>query len=153
MQLASLTRTRLVFPDLSGHDRDAVLRFFADRIGDEVRDVSADEIYRGLQEREQLGSTGVGGGVAIPHCRVDGIDSAVLAVGIARQGIDVQAPDGQLARLFFVIVSPKADPRQNLRFLQAVSRWVREPGNVREILAHPTREEILELLARELPEG
>ena len=152
MQLASLTRIRLVFPDLTGHDRDSVLRFFADRIG-EVHGVDAEQVYRGLQEREQLGSTGIGGGVAIPHCRIDGIDGAVLAVGVAPEGIDVLATDGQPARLFFVIVSPKADPRQNLRFLQAVSRWVREPGNVAEILAHPTREEILELLARELPEA
>jgi mannitol/fructose-specific phosphotransferase system IIA component (Ntr-type) len=76
----------------------------------------------------------------------------VLAVGIAPTGIDVQAADGQPARLFFVIVSPKSDPRQNLKFLQAVSRWVREPGHVEEILAHSSQAEILELLARELPE-
>jgi nitrogen PTS system EIIA component len=152
MQLASLTRNRLVFPDLSGHDRDTVLRFFADRIG-EVSDVDRDEVFRGLIEREQLGSTGIGGGVAIPHCRVEGIDGAVLAVGVAPAGIEVNAADGRPARLFFVIVSPKSDPRQNLRFLQAVSRWVREPGNVEEILAHPSREEILELLARELGQG
>jgi PTS system nitrogen regulatory IIA component len=151
MQLASLTRTRLVFPDLGVQDRDSVLRFFADRIG-EVHSVDADQVFHGLLEREQLGSTGIGGGVAIPHCRIDGIDSAVLAVGIAPAGIDVQAADGQPARLFFVIVSPKSDPRQNLKFLQAVSRWVREPGHVEEILAHSSQEEILELLARDLPE-
>ena len=146
MPLSAFTRRELIFPELGGLDRDSILRFFADRLA-EATGVDADEIFRGLVEREQLGSTGIGGGVAIPHARVGHLDHALLAVGLAPEGIDFDAIDGEPVRVFFVVVSPKDDPQQNLRYLAAVSSWVKEAGNVEALLAMPSPVAMVEALA------
>ena len=146
MQLAALTRSDLIFPRVGGDDSTSVLRFFADRIAD-VCHLDAATLFDRLAEREQLSSTGIGGGVAVPHCRLNSIDEAILAVGLAPQGISFEATDGDPVRLFFVIVSPKSDPQVNLKLLSAIAHWVKEEGNVERILHLPTRPAILELLA------
>ncbi|HVS15516.1 MAG TPA: PTS sugar transporter subunit IIA [Thermoanaerobaculia bacterium] len=152
MPLSALTRSELIFPELGGHDRETTLRFFADRMA-ESAGLDADEVYRGLLEREELGSTGIGGGVAIPHARVDGLDRALLAVGLAPDGIPFAAVDGEPVRAFFVVVSPRKDPQQNLRCLAAVSAWIKERGNVEALLAMPSAVAMQEALASDLVAG
>ncbi|HVS64493.1 MAG TPA: PTS sugar transporter subunit IIA [Thermoanaerobaculia bacterium] len=146
MPLSAFTRSELIFPELGGHDRDSILRFFAERLA-EAAGLDVEDVHRGLVEREDLGSTGIGGGVAIPHARVAGLDRALMAVGLAADGIDFGAIDGQPVRVFFVIVSPKEDPQQNLRSLAAVSAWVKEEGNVEALLAMPSSAAMAEALA------
>ena len=78
-----LTRPELIFSDLPATDRRGVLRELAERVAATglVRDAGA--LFRALLEREQLGSTGIGHGVAIPHCKLKGLEQGILAVGIA----------------------------------------------------------------------
>ena len=147
MQLSTLISPDLVFPRISGGNRRAVLRFFAERIADhEALDSRA--LLESLEEREELGSTGIGGGVAIPHCRLPDLGEAVLAVGIADPPVAFGATDGQPVQLFFVIVSPRSDPQQNLRLLAAISRWVGGEGNVQRLLELPSVPAMIELLAQ-----
>ena len=134
MPLASSLRTEHVFADLQAEDGEAALRFFSERIGSSVG-LDSETLLEALEERESLGSTGIGGAVAIPHCRVDSLEQAVLAVGVCREGVPYDAADGQPVKLFFLIVSPKSDPQQNLKLLSAISRWVREDGNVEKVLS------------------
>ncbi|MEM6453821.1 MAG: PTS sugar transporter subunit IIA [Acidobacteriota bacterium] len=138
MQLDTLTRPALILPDLKASDRATVLRLLAEGIVDAGALDDANALYRKLDERESLGSTGIGGGVAIPHCKVDGLDDVVLAVGMTRNrdvGVDFDAVDGQPVHLFFVIVSPAKAPAAHLQCLAAISKWVKTPGNVDAVLA------------------
>jgi mannitol/fructose-specific phosphotransferase system IIA component (Ntr-type) len=148
MPLSEFTRSELIFPDLGGHDRESILRFFAERLA-EAADLDVEPVHRGLVEREELGSTGIGGGVAIPHARVGHLKRALMAVGLAPAGIEFGAIDGKPVRVFFVIISPQEDPQQNLRSLAAVSRWVKEEGNVEALLAMPSPAAMVEALASE----
>lgn len=147
MQLASLTSPDLVFPRVTGADRSSVLRFFAERIA-KHESLDSDELLSSLEEREELGSTGIGGGVAIPHCRLPGIREALLSVGIASPGVPFGATDDQPVQLFFVIVTPSSEPQQNLRLLAAISRWVKVDGNVGQMLELPSVPAMIELLAQ-----
>lgn len=147
--LSQLTRSDLVFPDLPGSDRATVLKGLADRIAPYVPGTAAEELYRKLVEREELGSTGIGAGVAIPHCKTKGLDRAVLAVAVVRDGIDFQAVDGRPVRLFFLLVSPQDTPAMHLQILASISRWVKNGRHVDRILGNPDREAILELLGEE----
>ena len=146
MQLANLIKSELVFSAVEVPGSREALWFFAQKIADSGP-LNADAVYKALEERESLGSTGIGGGVAIPHCRMKGIKHALLAVGISRSGVAYEAADGKPVQLFFVIVSPQSDPQQNLKILSAISRWVREEGNVDKVLALSEPEAILEALA------
>jgi mannitol/fructose-specific phosphotransferase system IIA component (Ntr-type) len=147
--LDSLVAPDLIFPELAGPDPPAVLRDLAERLAARglVRD--ADLLYQKLWEREQLGSTGIGSGVAIPHCKMKGLERAILAVGMVPDGIDFGAVDGEPVRLLFLLVSPNEAPAEHLQALAAISRWVKADRHVEKILAAADRQAIYELLHRE----
>jgi fructose-specific phosphotransferase system IIA component len=147
--LDSLIGPELIFPELHGSDRPTVLRDFAERIAELglVRD--ADSLYQKLWEREQLGSTGIGSGVAIPHCKMKGLDRAVLAVGLLRKGVDFGAVDDEPVKVLFLLVSPNDSPAEHLQALAAISRWVKADRHVDRVLKAPDRQAIYELFQHE----
>lgn len=149
MRLDSLTEPDLIFPDLEAAGRDDVLRTLADRLARHEGIVDAADLYEKLLEREQLGSTGVGSGVAIPHCKLEGLDEVMLAVGISRKGVDFGAIDAQPVRLFFVVVSPPGAPAAHLQVLAAISRWLKKDSHVNRLLALQDRQKIYALLEEE----
>lgn len=146
MSLDELTRVDLIFPEVPGLDSHTVLRALADRIAAKGLVDDPDTLYRGLCEREELGSTGVGSGVAIPHCKMEDLDEVVLAVGITRRAIDFGAVDGKPVRLFFVVVSPADRPASHLQTLAAISRWVKAGHHIEQIAHSSDPAEILDLL-------
>jgi len=78
-----------------------------------------------LLRREELGSTAIGGGVAVPHVKSADIDRAIGALTTFPAGVDFGAPDGQPIRRVCVLLSPIDDAGEHLRLLESVSRWVR----------------------------
>ncbi len=142
----TLTRPDLIFADLPPTDARGVLRELADRVAATglVRDGAA--LYRALLEREQLGSTGIGRGVAIPHCKLKGLAQGILAVGIARPPVDFGAPDGNPVALFFLVLSPDDSPAEHLQTLARISRWVRADAHVETMLRLGDRGAIYDFL-------
>jgi nitrogen PTS system EIIA component len=147
--LAALTRPELISTELPGGDREQVLGDLARLMAaaGAVRD--AGELGRQLLERERLGSTGVGDGVAIPHCKLAGLAAGVLAVGRTRAGVDFAAPDGKPVRVFFVVVSPRNAPAEHLQILAALSRWIKAAGHVASLLEAADARQIYHLLEEE----
>lgn len=149
MELASLTNSELILPQLDSSDRSSLLRALSRHIVEKGYLADADKLFDRLLEREQLGSTGVGSGVAIPHCKMNGLDRVVLAVGSTRDGVDFGAIDGVPVRLFFLVVSPTSSPAAHLQCLAAISKWVKVEDHVESLLALTDPEEILNQLRRE----
>ncbi len=144
--LDSLVEPRRIFPDLPPGGTDATLREMARRLqacGD-VED--AEDLSRRLLEREKLGCTGLGNGLAIPHCKLPGVDRVLLAIGIARDGVDFQALDGRPVRLIFLVLSPADSPTGHLQALARVSRLVKTPGVTEAILSAASPEEVAALV-------
>ena len=129
MHLHTLVDRELIFPGVAAFDAATVLRAFADRIVASGRLSDADALFQALWEREQLGSTGIGQGVAVPHCKLTEVDDVLLAIGHVDKPIDFGAVDGQPVQLFFVVISPEATPAAHLQGLAAISRWVQESGD------------------------
>jgi PTS system nitrogen regulatory IIA component len=155
MPLEPLTRPELIFPALSGADGEAVLRSLAEGVAAAgnalaapagAARIDAGELFQKLVERERLGSTAVGGGVAIPHCKLRGLKRAVVAVGRVEPGVDFGAPDGLPVRAFFLVASPLDAPAEHLQVLSRVSRWIKTGQNVERLLSLRDRESIHELL-------
>ncbi|MBN2586432.1 MAG: PTS sugar transporter subunit IIA [Candidatus Fermentibacteraceae bacterium] len=95
-----------------------------------VTGASVEDIERGLMDRESMGSTGFGKGIAIPHCKVDGMAQFILALGVSGRGVDFDAMDGRSVHIFCAIVGPPEEPEMHLRLLAAASR-VLGTGNSR----------------------
>jgi fructose-specific phosphotransferase system IIA component len=150
--LEALTSAELIFPDLSGTDASSILRELAERL--ERRGVVSDAaaLFERLWEREQLGSTGIGHGVAIPHCKLNSLGRVLVAVGIAGHGVDYGAVDQQPVRLFFLVISPSRAPAEHLQSLASISKWVKADRHVERILGLGSPEEILSLIREATPE-
>jgi PTS system nitrogen regulatory IIA component len=147
--LAALLEPELVFPRLAGTDQPTVLRNLAEAIAGRGRVEDPEALYQKLAEREQLGSTGIGSGVAIPHCKMKGLDRALMAVGVTRESIDFGAVDGKPVRGFVVLISPQDAPAAHLQALAASSRWVKANRHVDKVLRADDAEEIYGLLQAE----
>lgn len=109
----------------------------------------ADLMYERLVEREELGSTAIGQGVAIPHCKMEKLDRVVMAVGLSRRGVEFESEDGEPVRLFFLIVSPADTPAAHLRSLAAISKWVKADRHVERLLQLEESDDIWTLLKEE----
>jgi mannitol/fructose-specific phosphotransferase system IIA component (Ntr-type) len=146
MQLRQLVSSDLVFTDLHCGDHDSVLRAMAGLLESRHAVPDADALYAKLMEREALGSTAIGKGVAIPHCKLAELDRVVLAVGVTRDGIDLATPDGEPVRLFFLVASPEGSPAEHLQSLAAISKWLKEPSNLERLRRARTQREVYESL-------
>lgn len=149
MSLAALVKLELIFPELPGSDRATVLRALSERMAAASLVEEADELYRRLCEREELGSTCIGPGVAIPHCKLNGLETGVLAVGLSPQGVDFGAADREPVKLFFLLLSPSNSAAEHLQSLAAISKWVKNSQHVEKILKLRDAHSIYEALRME----
>jgi mannitol/fructose-specific phosphotransferase system IIA component (Ntr-type) len=123
-----LVDERLIFPDLTGTNVEEALEEMSAGLVRAGVVSDADDLARRLIEREHMGSTGLGGGLAIPHCKVRELSDVVLAVGLSRAGVDFRAPDGAPVTLIFLVLSPSEAPALHLQALARISRVIRMPG-------------------------
>ena len=91
-------------------------------------------ILDALREREQVGTTGFGGGIAIPHCALDDIDEFVVGLLIAPEGIDFESLDGKKTTTFFFIVGPKSQRNRHIQLLSAISKILKDPDVIQRFL-------------------
>ena len=123
-----LVDSRLVFADLPGATREDVLRALSARIGALGLVPDPGALVERLLEREKLGCTGLGGGIAIPHCKLPDLDDVVIALATTAVLIDFGAPDGIPVRVLFLVASPVAAAAAHLQALARISRLLRTPG-------------------------
>lgn len=102
-----------------------------------------------LLEREKLGSTGIGDGVAIPHGKLASIDDVVAIFGRSPDGIDFESMDGKKAHLFFLLVAPESSTGAHLKALARVSRLMKDPNFRLSLMEAKSREELYRVFADE----
>ena len=146
MDLSTLLRPDLIFTGLPGRDGKEVLKTLSEKVADTGAVRSSEELFEKLLERERVGSTAIGGGVAIPHCKLAGLKDLVVAVGVVPDGVDLAAPDDEAVNLLFLVISPDDSPAEHLKCLAAVSKWIRQDGNVERLRTSTSREEVCRCL-------
>ena len=105
-----------------------------------------EDITRAILRREQLGTTGIGKGIAIPHSRHPSVDRLVGTLGLAPAGLPFDSLDGEPVGVFVLLVSPQDQPGVHLRALEAVVRTMKDDDFVRRLRACTTRDEVWNLL-------
>ena len=126
MHLRDFFQPDAIALDLRGADKDAVLAELVALLG--VGDRNGDTLLRVLQRRESLGSTGMGRGIAIPHCRSLVASHLRLAYGHHHAGVDFQAIDGRPVQHFFLIVAPPLEiSNQYLPVLGRIAQFAKDP--------------------------
>lgn len=115
------------------------------------RDDDLSDIVRAVMRREQLGTTGIGHHIAIPHSRHPSVDRLIGTLAVARGGLPFESLDGEPVYIFILLVSPQERPGDHLRALEAVVRTMRDEDFVNRLRSAKTREEIWALLEGATP--
>lgn len=138
--------TSRIFLDLPGGSMEDTLGDMARRLkaSGDVKD--AEELTRRLLEREKLGCTGLGHGLAIPHGKIAGLEGVLVAIGVVPGGVDFRALDGKPVKLILMVLSPSDAPAGHLQALARISRLVKTPGVTEAILSAATPEDAARVL-------
>ncbi len=149
VKIKDLLRDDLVIDEIRATDKAGVFREFAAHLKSAGKVADAEELVRILTERESLGSTGIGDGVAIPHGKLAMIPDMIVAFGRSRRGVDFQSLDSKPAHLFFLLVTPVDKPGDHLKTLARISRILKNPV-LRDNLMHAAhRQELQRLICEE----
>lgn len=127
MKICDILKEPLIVPELHAHDKEGVLQEMAQHLEAHAGapQVKAEAIRQALVSREQLGSTGVGEGVAIPHAKIPGIVNLVACFGRAPQGVAFDAIDTRPVHLIFVLLVPENSAGAHLKALARISRLLK----------------------------
>lgn len=118
MDLKTILTPELTFCNLQGVSKKRLIETSADLIAEQVESVDANQIYNALIAREQLGSTGLGNGIAIPHCRVPKCTETIGCLVKLESGIDFDAIDGKPVDLLFYLLVPENTIEGHLEVLR-----------------------------------
>ncbi len=140
--LQGVVNPRFIFTGVPPGAVEEVLGDLSRRLAAAGAVSDASDLTRRLLERERLGCTGLGGGIAIPHCKLKEVDEIVLAVASSPGGVDFHAPDGVPVTLIFLILSPAEAPAMHLQALARISRLVKTPGVADTLRRAGTPEEL-----------
>jgi PTS system nitrogen regulatory IIA component len=135
-----------IFHRIPGATREEVLEELCARLAQDGAVGEPGELVARLIDREKLGCTGLGGGVAIPHCKLRDITGVLVAVATTAQPVDFGAADGLPIDLIFLVVSPTDAPAAHLQTLARISRLLRTPGVSAGLRAAHSPEEIAGVL-------
>ena len=149
MKIAEFLREDLILPELRSTDKASVLREICEAIAQSNPQLSANRLSEVLLDREKLGSTGVGDGIAIPHGKLAGLQGLLAAFGRSRAGIDFQAIDGKPTYLFFVLFAPENSAGIHLKALARISRLFKDPDFRTRIMQAKDAGEMYRVLADE----
>jgi len=148
IDLSSLLRNGIVLPKLKAQSRKQVFQLLCAELSD-VTDIDEREIFEAVMDRERLGSTGVGEGVAIPHARLDQLAKPLGAFARLETPVDFDSVDDRPCDLVFMLLAPMAAGADHLRALAAVSRAFREPSIRALLRSAETQEEVWSALCPE----
>jgi PTS system nitrogen regulatory IIA component len=111
--------------------------------------LNSDDLVRVLMERERLGSTGIGGGIGIPHGKIKNLESLVLGFGLSRKGVDFESIDGDPTHIFFVLITPEDSTGLHLKLLARISRILKNDQFKERLLNAADQNELFEIIKQE----
>jgi PTS system nitrogen regulatory IIA component len=126
MKLGEYLDKDLVLPSLKSTGKADVLAELIAPVADKHPDFDAEQALQVLLERESLGTTGIGEGVAIPHGKMENLDKIILVVGRSEQGVDFDSLDFKLCSVFFLVLAPEQVAGMHLRILAHISRLLKD---------------------------
>jgi PTS system nitrogen regulatory IIA component len=149
MKITDYLTPELVVAELPPGAKNEILKFLADRVAEVVPGLSAEAVLAVLEEREALGSTGIGGGIAIPHGKLADLKEIVILFARSREGVDFAAVDGRPVKLFFLLLAPENAAGSHLKILARISRMLKHQEFREKLLAAPGAAELHALIREE----
>ena len=150
MRMSDFVVRDAIIPGLTAVTKEGVIREMVEglRAAGQFRGADQDDVVRAILHREELATTGIGRGIAIPHAKHQSVERLTASVGLSADGIDFKSVDTLPVHVVVLLISPKEAHGLHLRALEAVSRRLRDDGFVKALRQATSREEIMKLLER-----
>lgn len=140
----------MIITEMKAEDREGVLREMVSFLKKRNKISKEKDLYGKLLQREKLGSTAIGEGVAIPHCKMKGITNPLVLLAISKKGVNFYSLDGKPSQIFFLVVSSPDNPSLNLQILAAIAHLVRKAGSLLQKVLHAeSLSQILDIIREE----
>jgi len=121
MKILDLLHKDAILPDLASKDKKGAIEELAAPIV-QLTGVDQTELVDVLMARERLGTTGIGGGIGIPHGKLSGLDSLQISFGLSKKGINFDSMDGKPTHIFFLLITPENSTGLHLKLLAQISK-------------------------------
>ena len=148
MKILDVLQKESIISDLKSQDKKGILEELVAPIAS-ITGVNNKDLVRVLMDREQLGSTGIGGGIGIPHGKLKQLESLALGFGLSRKGVDFESMDNQPTHIFFLLVTPENSTGLHLKMLARISRILKHDQFKEKLLSAANTDEILSIIKEE----
>ena len=148
MKICDVLQKETILPDLKAQTKKGILEELVAPVS-KIANVHQDDLVKVLMERERLGSTGIGGGIGIPHGKMNAIDSLVIGFGLSRKGVDFESLDGQRTHIFFLLITPENSTGLHLKLLARISRILKDDPFKSRLLNAMNGDEIFDIIKEE----
>jgi PTS system nitrogen regulatory IIA component len=149
MKMLDILDRECIIPELRSRTKKEVLEELAGALLNCKADLDKEALVEVLLEREQLGSTGIGDGIAIPHGKVPDLDELIVSFGRSTPGVEFDSMDGRPTHLFFLLIAPENSAGVHLRALAKISRLLKSAHFRQRLLEAGTEEELFRVIQEE----
>ncbi len=148
MKLSDFVVSGAILPEMKVTTKDAAIRSMVESLkaAGSIQPDDEESIVAAILKREELGSTGIGNGVAVPHTKHPSVNQLIATVALAKGGVDFDSLDGEDVHILFLLVSPPDRPGDHLRGLESISRHLRNQNFCSFLKQANSQKEVLELL-------
>jgi PTS system nitrogen regulatory IIA component len=147
MQIIDMFKKEYIIEELKAKSKRAVLAELSGIFTHYHSGIQSEAMVEVLLDREKLGSTGIGDGIAIPHGKLKGLDNLVIAFGRSREGIDFDSIDGKPVHIFFLLMAPESSTGQHLKALAKISRMLKDQEFRSSLMSAKNTEELYRKIA------
>lgn len=148
MKILDILHPEAILPDLKSQDKKGILEELVTPLA-HITQMDHKDLFRVLMEREQLGSTGIGEGIGIPHGKIRGIESMVIGFGLSKRGVDFDSIDSKPTHIFFTLITPDQSTGLHLKLLARISKLLKREGFKDKLMNASSTEEILTIIKQE----
>lgn len=150
MRMTDFVVRDAIIANVTASSKETVIREIVDslRRAGQFKDDQVEDVVRAIKKREDLGSTGIGRGVAIPHTKHACVERLLGTIAVSKNGVPFDSLDGEPVHVLVMLISPQDRPGEHLRALENVSKCLRNDDFVRALRAAETKEAIWALLER-----
>ena len=149
MALVDLISPEIVKVPLSADNKPAVIRELVQILKDAGKIYDIDVVLEAIHKREDMGSTGLERGIAVPHAKTGSISTLTISIGISPQGIDFNSIDGKPSRLFFLMLAPPDQSGPHIEALAEIAKLSRSSAFISTLVSARTPQEVVELFREE----
>ena len=148
MKICDVLHKEAILSDLKAQNKKGILEELVAPVA-AIANVNQEDLVKVLMERERLGSTGIGGGIGIPHGKMRDLESLVLGFGLSRKGVDFESLDSKPTHIFFLLVTPENSTGLHLKLLARISRILKNEPFKERLLNASDAEEIFGIIKEE----